>query len=46
MVASTGGEQKFAVDNRDEVARRMTPAQLAEAQRRAQQCQAQQFEGC
>ena len=31
---------------RDIVARRMTPAQIAEAQRLSQQCQAQQFKGC
>jgi TPR repeat protein len=31
---------------RDEVAKKMTPAQIAEAQRLAQQCQAQQFKGC
>jgi uncharacterized protein len=30
----------------DKVARRMTPAQIAEAQRLLQQCQARQFVGC
>jgi hypothetical protein len=40
------GSQKIAADNRDKVARRMTPAQIAEAQRLAQRCQAQQFKGC
>jgi TPR repeat protein len=44
--ASTGDEQKLAVDNRDEVARRMTSAQIAEGLRLAQQCQAQNFKGC
>ena len=42
----SGDEQKLAVDNRDKVARRMTPDQIAEAQRLASQCQAQQFKGC
>ena len=37
----TGDEQKQAVENRDDVARRMTPAQVAEAQRLSQQ-----FKGC
>jgi TPR repeat protein len=43
---STGFWQARAVDNRDKVARSMTPAQIAEAQRLAQQCQARQFKGC
>jgi len=43
---STGDLQKSAAHNRDKVARRMTPAQIAEAQRLAQQCHAQQFKGC
>ena len=42
----SGDEQKIAVDNRDKAARSMTPDQIAEAQRLAQQCQAQQFNGC
>ena len=37
---------KDAIGNRDEVARHMTPAQLAEAKRLAQQCHARQFKGC
>ena len=46
-VANSMGEtQKEFANNRDEVAGRMTPAQVAEAQRLAQQCQAQQFKGC
>jgi hypothetical protein len=44
--SSTGDLQKNAAGNRDKVARRMTPAQIAEAQRLAQQCQTQQFKGC
>ena len=42
----TGDDQKQAVGNRDEVTGRMTPAQIAEAQRLAQQCQRQQFKDC
>jgi len=42
----TGNGQKIATDNRDEIAGRMTPVQIAEAQRLAQQCQAQGFKGC
>jgi hypothetical protein len=44
--ASTGDQQKSAANNRDKVARRMTPAQITEAQRLAQQCQVRQFKGC
>jgi TPR repeat protein len=43
---STGDLSKLAADNREKVARRMTPAQVTEAQQRSQQCQAQQFKGC
>ena len=43
---SMGDEQKFAVKNRDDVALRMTPTQITEAKRLAQQCQAQRFKGC
>lgn len=42
----TGDVQMLAAGNRDEVVRRMTPAQVAEAQRLSQQCQAQHFMGC
>ena len=42
----TGDEQKLAADNRDKLASIMTPAQIAEAQRLASQCQARQFKGC
>ena len=37
---------KLAAEKRDEIVRRMTPAQIAEAQRLTQQCQARQFKGC
>jgi TPR repeat protein len=43
---SKGDLQKRSADLRDEVARRMTPAQIAEAKRLTQQCQARQFKGC
>jgi len=43
---STGDEQKQAAENRDDVARRMTPAQIAEAKRLTQQCQSRKFKGC
>jgi len=35
-----------AADAQDKVARRMTPAQLAKAQRLASRCQTLQFNGC
>lgn len=43
---STGDEQKFAVKTRNDVALRMSSAQIDEAQRLAQHCLAQQFKGC
>ena len=46
LAAADVDVQEIAVDHRDDVARRMTPAQIAEAQRLAQQCQARQFKGC
>ena len=45
-VHMTGDAQKRAVENRDDVARRMTLAQVAEAKRLTQQCQARKFNGC
>jgi TPR repeat protein len=44
--ASTGDQQTQAVEYRDKVASRMTPAKIAEAQRLSQQCQSQDFKGC
>jgi len=44
MSAAQGN--KIAAQERDKVVMEMTPPQLAEAQRLAQQCQAQQFKGC
>jgi hypothetical protein len=43
---STGDVQKLAAPLRDDVERRMTPAQIAEAQRLAQQCQTQGLKDC
>ena len=41
-----GDEQKQAEENRNDVAGRMTPEQMAEAKRLTQQCLAQKFKGC
>jgi len=41
-----GEEQKQATENRDDVARRMTPAQIAEANRLTQQCLTRKFKNC
>jgi hypothetical protein len=45
-VRFVGDFQKQAAEYRDKVASRMSSEQIAEAQRLAQQCQAQQFKGC
>jgi hypothetical protein len=44
-LATTVGDED-AVKNRDLIARQLTSRQLAEAQRLATQCYAQQFKGC
>ena len=36
----------MAIENRDRVAKRMTPQQIADAQKLARDCQARQFKGC
>lgn len=41
-----GDEQKQAEENREDVARRMTPEQIAEAKRLTQQCMERKFKGC
>ena len=41
-----GEEKKQAEENRDDVAKRMTPAQIAEAKQLTQRCQANKFKGC
>jgi len=44
---STNDPQKdVAAENRDEIASRMTSAQIKEAKRLASRCEAQQFKGC
>lgn len=43
---STGDLSKLAADNREKIARHMTPAQIAQAQQRSQQCEVHQFKGC
>ena len=44
---STGNKQRSATTQRDgALTRRMTPAQITEAQRRTSQCKAQQYKGC
>lgn len=44
MAAAQGNE--FAAQERDKVVMKMTPAQIAEAQRLTQQCLARKFKGC
>ncbi len=41
-----GKAQETAARNRDAVALHMTPAQIAEAKKLSQQCQAREFKGC
>ena len=43
---STSNAEESEESMRDKVARRMTPAQIAEAQRLLQQCQTQQYTDC
>ncbi len=47
LAADRTAKDKYrAKDHRDLISQKMTPAQIAEAQQRTQQCQAQQFKGC
>jgi len=41
-----GEEKKQAEENRDDVAQRMTPAQITEAKRLSEQCRSKKFRGC
>ncbi|MDH5642211.1 MAG: sel1 repeat family protein [Nitrospira sp.] len=41
-----GEEKKQAEENLEDVAQRMTPAQIAEAKRLSEQCRANRFKGC
>ncbi len=40
------GKSEYAAKNRDDLAAKMTPAQIAEAQKLARECQARKFKGC
>ena len=46
LAHSTGDLSKLAADNRERIAQRITPAQIAEAKRLAQQGKSQQLNGC
>lgn len=41
-----GEEKKQAEENRQDVAQRMTPAQITEAKRLSEQCRSKKFKGC
>ncbi|NJN69661.1 MAG: sel1 repeat family protein [Nitrospira sp.] len=41
-----GEEKKQAEENREDVAQRMTPAQITEAKQLAEQCRSKKFKGC
>ncbi|MBX3307876.1 MAG: sel1 repeat family protein [Nitrospira sp.] len=41
-----GEDKKQAEENRDDVAQRMTPAQITEAKRLSEQCRSNKFKGC
>ena len=45
-VHATGKVQADSAELRDKALRMMTPAEIAEARRLSQQCQARQFKGC
>jgi hypothetical protein len=45
-ISKQGGQSMESVQRRAAIAKQLTPAQLAEAQRLSQRCQAQQFKGC
>jgi hypothetical protein len=45
-IYAIGDEKEFSVENRDAIAKQLSPTQVVEAQRLAQQCQAQQLKGC
>jgi TPR repeat protein len=44
--AENDAQRNVSTDLRNQIERRMTPAQIADAQQLAQQCQSQQFKGC
>lgn len=41
-----GEEKKQAEENREDVAQRMTPTQIAEAKRLSEECRSKKFKGC
>ncbi len=43
---AVSGKSEYAAKNRDDLAAKMTPAQIAEAQKLARECQARKFKGC
>ena len=45
-LGAVSGKSEKAAKNRDAIAARMTPAQIAEAQKLARECQARSFKGC
>ena len=45
-IAASSGESKNASNNRDIVAGRMTPAQIADAQKLARECVRKKYKGC
>ena len=45
-LGAVSGKAPKAAKNRDELAAKMTPAQIAEAQKLARECQARSFKGC
>ena len=45
-IAATSGDSKYASKNRDIVAKRMTPAQIADAQKLARECVRKKYKGC
>ncbi len=45
-IAASSGESKNASKNRDIVAKRMTPAQIAAAQKLARECVRKKYKGC
>jgi len=44
-LGATAGDSKVS-ENRDRLTKQMTPAQLAEAQKLARDCQGRRFKGC
>ena len=45
-LASAAGGSEYGTENRDKVAKQMTPQQIEKAQEMARACQASNFKGC